>query len=152
MAELIQFGEPENESERIAAQYLREHLPDDYKLYTNLEIHRNGRLYEVDIILVAPHAVYIIDVKGVYGKVEVDRNEWYPQNRQSYPSPLKKYRQHARALSGLIADADPARRRLLRRVLVQGTVLLTTENVEVIDVSTDRLQESDIICLGEASL
>ena len=152
MAELIQFGEPENESERIAAQYLREHLPDDYKLYTNLEIHRSGRLYEVDIILVAPHAVYIIDVKGVYGKVEVDRNEWYPQNRQSYPSPLKKYRQHARALSGLIADADPARRRLLRRVLVQGTVLLTTENVEVIDVSTDRLQESDIICLGETSL
>lgn len=152
MAELIQFGEPENESERIAAQYLREHLPDTYRLYTNLEIPRNGRLYEVDIILVAPHAVYIVDVKGVYGRVEVDRNEWYPQNRQSYPSPLKKYRQHARALSGLITDADPARRQLLRRVLVQGTVLLTTEDVEVIDVSDSILEKSDIVCLGEPSL
>ena len=152
MAELIQFGEPENESEHIAAQYLRQHLSDDYRLYTNLEIPRNGRLYEVDIILVAPHAVYIIDVKGVYGRVEVDQNEWYPQNRQSYPSPLKKYRQHARALSGLIADADPARRKLLSRVLVQGTVLLTTENVEVIDVSINGLQQKDIVCLGETGL
>lgn len=152
MAKIIQFGEPENESERTAIQYLEGHLPDTYKLYTNLEIPSNGRLYEVDIIIVAPHAVYVVDVKGVYGLVEVDRNEWYPQNRQSYPSPLKKYRQHARVLSGLIADACLARRKVLRRIWVQGTVLLTTENVEVVDVSTDGLQKDDIVCLGKASL
>lgn len=149
VAEVIKFGEPENESERLAIQYLRGHLPDNYRIYTNLEIPRGRHLYEVDLILVTPHAVYIVDVKGVYGQVEVDDNDWYPENRQPYPSPLKKYRQHVRALAGLIQDTNPAQRHKLRRVLIQAAVLLTTEDVEIIDVSRSGDQAKDIIRLGK---
>ncbi len=149
MAEVIKFGEPENESERSAIQYLKGHLPDNYRLYTNLEIPRSRQLYEVDLIVVAPHAVYIVDVKGVYGRVEVDDNDWYPENRQPYPSPLKKYRQHVRALAGLIKDANPAQRDKVRRILIQATVLLTTDDVEIIDVSRNGDQSKDIVRLGE---
>ncbi|MBF2075131.1 MAG: protein kinase [Synechococcales cyanobacterium C42_A2020_086] len=152
-AKIIKFGDPETESERSAIQYLSGHLSDDYCLYTNLEIPQNGQLYEVDIILVAPHAVYVIDVKGVYGRVEVDYAEWYPlDHRQPYPSPLKKYRQHARVLKGLIADANPPKRKELQRIWVQACVLLTTENVEIIDVSRDQTESRDIISLGEECL
>ena len=149
MAEVIKFGEPENESERSAIQYLKGHLPDNYRLYTNLEIPRGRQLYEVDLIVVAPHAVYIVDIKGVYGRVEVDDNDWYPENRQPYPSPLKKYRQHVRALAGLIKDANPAQRDKVRRILIQATVLLTTDDVEIIDVSRNGDQSKDIVRLGE---
>lgn len=149
MAEVIKFGEPENESERSAIQYLKGHLPDAYRLYTNLEIPRGRHLYEVDLIVVAPHAVYIVDVKGVYGRVEVDDNDWYPENRQPYPSPLKKYRQHVRALAGLIKDANPARKHQVKRILIQATVLLTTDDVEIIDVSRSGDQAKDIVRLGE---
>lgn len=151
-AEVIKFGEPENESERSAIQYLKGHLPDNYRLYTNLEIPRGRQLYEVDLIVVAPHAVYIVDVKGVYGRVEVDDNDWYPENRQPYPSPLKKYRQHVRALAGLIKDANPAQRDKVRRILIQATVLLTTDDVEIIDVSRNGDQSKDIVRLGESCL
>lgn len=152
VAEVIKFGEPENESERAAIQYLRGHLPDTYRLYTNVELARNRQLYEVDIVLVAPHAVYIIDVKGVYGRVEVDYAYWYPENRSSYPSPLKKYRQHARAFSGLLSDAQPRSRSALKRVWIQGAVLLTTEDVEVVDVSPDYSQVKDIVRLNKAGI
>ena len=151
-AEVIKFGEPENESERLAIQYLQRHLPDNYRIYTNLEIPRGKQLYEVDIILVAPHAVYIVDIKGVYGRVEVDDNDWYPENRQSYPSPLKKYRQHVRALAGLIQDTNPARRQQLRRILVQATVLLTTDDVEIIDASRNGDQAKDIVFLSDSCI
>ena len=151
-AEVIKFGEPENESERLAIQYLRGHLPDSYRIYTNLEIPRGKQLYEIDIILVAPHAIYIVDVKGVYGRVEVDDNDWYPENRQSYPSPLKKYRQHVRALAGLIQDVNPARRQNLQRILIEATVLLTTDDVEIIDVSRNGDQAKNIVFLGNSCI
>jgi serine/threonine protein kinase len=149
VAEVIKFGDPENESERSAIQYLKGYLPESYRLYTNLEIPRGRQLYEVDLIVVAPHAIYIVDVKGVYGRVEVDDNDWYPENRQSYPSPLKKYRQHVRALAGLIKDANPARRDQVNRIFIKATVLLTTEDVEIIDVSRDADQAKDIVHLGD---
>jgi serine/threonine protein kinase len=149
VAKVIKFGEPENESERLAIQYLKGHLPDNYRLYTNLEIPRGRQLYEVDLIVVAPHAVYIVDVKGVYGRVEVDDNDWYPENRQPYPSPLKKYRQHVRALAGLIKDANPAHKHQVKRILIQAVVLLTTDDVEIIDVSRNSDQAKDIVRLGE---
>jgi hypothetical protein len=101
------------------------YLPKEYRLYTNLEIGQGGRLYEIDIILVAPHCVYVVDVKGVHGRLEVDSSYWYLG--QSYPSPLKKYRQHARTLKSLIKDADRFRQDQLDRIWVQGAVLLTIQ-------------------------
>lgn len=151
-AEWIKFGEPENESEWAAIRYLSGYLPKEYRLYTNLEISQGGRLYEIDIILVAPHCVYVVDVKGVHGRLEIDPFDWYPENRQSYPSPLKKYRQHARTLKSLIKDADRFRQDQLDRIWVQGAVLLTIEDVIVEDVSRDRSEEKDITYLGKSCL
>ncbi len=151
-AEWIKFGEPENESELAAIRYLCGHLPDSYKLYTNLEISQGGRLYEIDIILVAPHGVYVVDVKGVYGRLEVDRAKWYPENRQAYDSPLKKYRQHARVLKSLIKDYDRFRQDDLDKIWVQATVLLTVEDVIVEDVSYEGTEAKDITYLGKSCL
>jgi serine/threonine protein kinase len=133
VAKVIPFGQPENESERLAIVYLREHLPDDnYTLYTNLEIMQGDEPYEVDIILTTPHCVYVIDVKGVHGRVTIDRDKWYPGRSQFYPSPLKKLRKHSKVLKSAICDVNRAIREQLDQIWVREAVLLTVDNVEII--------------------
>lgn len=133
MAKVIPFGQPENESERLAIVYLREHLPDEnYTLYTNLEIMQGDEPYEVDIILLTPHCVYAIDVKGVHGTVNIDRDKWYPGRSQYYPSPLKKLRKHSKVLKSAILDINRALRDQLEKVWVGEAVLLTADNANII--------------------
>jgi len=151
MAKWIKFGEPENESELAAIRFLSGYLPEAYSLYTNLEIPHNQKHYEIDIILVAPHGVYVIDVKGISGRLEVDSSYWHPENSQPYRSPLKKYRQHARILKGIIKDGDRFRKDELDKVWVQAAVLLTTDIV-VDDVSLEGTEAKDITFLGQPCL
>jgi len=133
VAKVIPFGQPENESERLAIVYLREHLPDEnYTLYTNLEIMQGNEPYEVDIILLTPHCVYAIDVKGVHGTVNIDRDRWYPERSQYYPSPLKKLRKHSKVLKSAILDINRALRDQLEKVWVDEAVLLTADNADII--------------------
>lgn len=133
MAKVIPFGQPENESERLAIVYLRKHLPDEsYTLYTNLEIMQGDEPYEVDIILLTPHCVYAIDVKGVHGTVNIDRDKWYPGRSQYYPSPLKKLRKHSKVLKSAILDINRALRDQLEKVWVGEAVLLTADNADII--------------------
>ena len=83
MAEVIPFGEPENKSERMAIDYLRAHLPSSYKLFTNLEIKQGEEIFEIDLILLTLHCVYVIDVKNWHGRIEIIDPKWYPDNYQS---------------------------------------------------------------------
>lgn len=135
MAEVISFGEPENESERMAIAYLRAHLPASYKLFTNLEIKQGVEIFEIDLILLAPHCVYVVDIKNWHGRIEIIDPKWYPDNYQSYPSPLKKLRKHAKVVSSTICDTNRAMQPSLSKVHIQATVLMTADDVQVIDQS-----------------
>ena len=67
MAKVIPIGKPVNESEKRAIAHLRDNLPDDCTVIHNFEIPRDKQVYEIDLALVTPHGVYIIDVKGTRG-------------------------------------------------------------------------------------
>ena len=112
MATVIPIGEPVNDAERRVIAHLRDHLPSNYLLLHNFEIHRNGEIFEVDLAVIAPHAVYLVDVKGTRGLIEVYGPKWYPERRQPYTSPLVKLRGHARSLKGIITGSQPGRRDL----------------------------------------
>ena len=135
MAEVIPFGEPENESERNAIDYLRAHLSASYKLFTNLEIKQGVEIFEIDLILVAPHCVYVVDIKNWHGRIEIFDPKWFPDNYQSYPSPLKKLRKHAKVVSSMICDTNRVLQQELSKVHVQATVLMTSDDVQIIDQS-----------------
>ena len=93
--------------------HLRDHLPSNYILLHNFEIHRNGEIFEkVDLAVIAPHAVYLVDVKGTRGLIDVYGSKWYPDRRQPYTSPLVRLRGHARTLKGIITASQPNRRDL----------------------------------------
>ncbi|HZV07825.1 MAG TPA: nuclease-related domain-containing protein, partial [Gemmataceae bacterium] len=67
MAELLEppgGAGPVNEGERRLVAALLEHLPSNYLIAPNVEIADPGRQrYEFDAIVVAPHAVYVIEIK-----------------------------------------------------------------------------------------
>ncbi len=124
MTKVIPIGQPVNDAERAAIAHLRDHLPDNYILLHNFEIERQGERFEIDQALLTPHALYLIDVKGTRGTIDVYGHKWYPEGRAPYPSPLAKLRSHARTLKGLITQAHPGRREL-EGIYVDAAILLT---------------------------
>ena len=133
MAEIIRIGEPANDVEREIISYLSGHLSNSYVLIHNLELQTNSGVYEVDLVIIAPHSVFIVDIKGTAGRVEIIEPNWYPENRQAFPSPVKKLRHHARTLKSLITSVSPVRRKALNDVHVQEVVLMASESAFVID-------------------
>ena len=88
MAKVIPIGQPVNDAERAATAHLRDRLPDSYTLLHNFEIERQGERFEIDLALLTPHALYLIDVKGTRGSIDVYGSKWYPEGRAPFPSPL----------------------------------------------------------------
>ena len=77
MAKRIKVGEPVNAAEAWAFKFLEANLPTEYLLITNVEVPTpNGLLKEVDAIVFGKYAVYLVDVKGYSGTLNVDANSW----------------------------------------------------------------------------
>ena len=120
------------DSEREAIAYLRDHLPDDFTVIHNFELRQSREVFEIDIALLGPHCVHLIDVKGTRGLIDVYGSKWYPEGRAPYHSPLAILRSHAKALKSLICDQNPTNR-ALGGVHVDATVLMTAPDAHVQD-------------------
>lgn len=126
MAQVIQIGQPANEPERQGIAYLRDHLPAAYRVLHNFELRSdNGQWFEIDIAIVAPHAIYLVDVKSTYGEIHVAGGKWHPEGRTPFASPLAKLRHHTRLLHGLLSASAGLHHSALRHVWVEAMVLLT---------------------------
>ncbi len=132
MAKVIPIGEPVNEAERHAIAFLRDHLPSSYLVLHNFEIVRDGEAFEIDVAIIAPHAVYLVDVKGTRGLIDVYGPKWYPEGRQPFSSPLAKLRGHAKAVKGVITRSQPGRRDL-EDIYVDAAVVLTSPDATLVD-------------------
>ena len=132
MAKVIAIGQPVNDSERDAIAYLRDHLPDGFTVIHNFELMQGRNVFEIDIALLGPHCVHMIDVKGTRGLIDVYGSKWYPEGRAPYHSPLALLRSHAKALKSLICDQHPTNR-ALRNVHVDAAVLMTAPDAYVQD-------------------
>jgi len=134
MAQVIKIGEPANEPENQAIRYLRDHLPADYRVIHNFELRSDdGQWFEIDIAVVAPHAVYLVDVKSTYGEIHVAGSRWHPEGRTPFASPLAKLRHHTRLLHGLLSNAANPPLQALRHVWVEAVVLLTAPDAALRD-------------------
>jgi serine/threonine protein kinase len=132
MATVIPIGEPVNEAERQVIAHLRDHLPSSYLVLHNFEILRDSQAFEVDVAVIAPHAVYLVDVKGTRGLIDVYGPRWYPEGRQPFSSPLAKLRGHAKAVKGIITSSQPGRRDL-ENIYVDAAVVLTAPDATLVD-------------------
>jgi hypothetical protein len=106
MAKVIPIGQPANDAERQAIGFLRDHLLDGWLLFHNFEMRQGQEVFEIDIALLGPHAVYLVDVKGTRGNIDVYGAKWYPEGRQPFHSPLAKLRNHAKAMATFIRESN----------------------------------------------
>ncbi len=132
MAKVIPIGQPANDSERQAIRFLRDHLPDSWLIFHNFEIRQQEEVFEIDIAILAAHAVYLVDVKGTRGNIDVYGSKWYPEGRQPFFSPLAKLRSHAKKMAAFIRESNPGVADL-RKAHVHATVLLTASNATLFD-------------------
>lgn len=132
MAKVIPIGQPANESERQAIGFLRDHLPEGWLIFHNFEMRQGQEVFEIDIAILAPHAMYLVDVKGTRGNIDVYGSKWYPEGRQPFHSPLAKLRNHAKIMATIIRESNTGLIEL-RKAHVHATVLLTADDAAVFD-------------------
>lgn len=128
MAILIDIGgEPVNRAEQEMIGLLIEGLPPHYQLIPNIVLRRRGQQpYECDAIVVSPHAVYIIEIKGWSGTIDqITTNQWQLDSGRYVENPLSLNDQKAKVLAGLLdlLDLKDKNGQLLRRPYVQSCLL-----------------------------
>ncbi|MFF4026358.1 protein kinase [Nocardia elegans] len=130
MARIVPIGEPANDPERQVIAHLRDHGPDDWTVLHNFEVSdARGNLFEVDIAVVTGHMVYVIDVKGTFGRIDVHGGRWMPAGRPPFHSPLPKLRENAKRVKALLEKHLPA----LTRVYVGAVVVLPVKDARLVD-------------------
>lgn len=117
-ARIVAVGEAVNDAERRVIAHLRDHAPEDWTVLHSVEIPHGTRLFEVDLVVVTGHAVYVIDVKGTRGRIEVDGSRWYPARRSPFRSPVPKLQSHAKQLKTILETAHLQLSRLWTDALV----------------------------------
>ncbi|MBV8053901.1 MAG: NERD domain-containing protein, partial [Deltaproteobacteria bacterium] len=95
--------------ERNALEFLRKHLPDraPYRAWTNFEfIADNGKVYEVDALILAPRGIFLVEIKSDLGALEGDAHTWTwttPDGRRySKDNPLLLANRKAKQLASLL--------------------------------------------------
>ena len=111
MAQLIQLPGacPADEGEVLVIQHLQNTLPATYTLIPNIEIIERGRpAFEYDLIVVAPHAVYVIEVKRWRGGIRGDDHTWTVAGQHRRQNPWPTANNKARVLKSQIQRRQPA--------------------------------------------
>lgn len=145
MARLIlpPYGKgPVNEGERRAVQFLENNLPplppkqtldafgDDgpeYVVIPNIEIPDSAhRFLEIDAVIIAPHAVYVMEVKDWGSVIEGNDHVWYLNNRIERKNPHRTLHYKCQVLRSIIGDFSPD---LFTKVWYQGVVAIARDNV-----------------------
>jgi hypothetical protein len=101
MAKHIVIGKAANEFENNAIKFLKSKLPDTFTIFSNFELKQGKEIYEIDLAIIAPQCVFVVDIKNIVGHIDI-YDKWYPENREPFTSPLAKLRQHAKVVSSLI--------------------------------------------------
>ncbi|WP_339097141.1 protein kinase [Deinococcus sp. VB142] len=135
MAHVFPVGQPVNDAERLAIATLRDGLPDDYVLIHNFEIDYQNQVFEVDLAIMAPHALYIVDVKGTRGRIDVVGGKWLPDGRAPFPSPLVKVRHHSKVIKDLLVRYGSNRDYDMGAMFTDAAVILTAPDAQLVDTS-----------------
>ena len=113
MAKLISLSasRPANPAETQVVQLLVERLPNTYTVIPNAEISQpGGPPFEYDLIVIAPHAVYVVEVKRWLGGIQGDDFTWLVAGLHHRPNPWLTANNKARVLKSALE----------RQVLGQG--------------------------------
>ncbi|WP_309574031.1 methylation-associated defense system protein kinase MAD6 [Desulfoferrobacter suflitae] len=134
---------PVNEGEQRAIQFLVENLPplppmpkmdgfkggvNEYVVIPNIEIPDTGahRFLEIDAIIIAPHAVYVVEIKDWGPRIEGNDHFWYLNGKRERKNPHRTLNYKCQVLRTLMGQAGAD---LYTKVWYQGVVVIARENV-----------------------
>jgi serine/threonine protein kinase len=124
MAIIHRIGTPENDSEARAIKRFGKDLPADYFVFHNFELTTGrGLPYEYDIAVLAPHALYHLEVKGYHGEIRGNPLQWTFENGGVYPSPIPLANKKTKILAGKLRDYSQR----LDQVFVDTMIVLTED-------------------------
>jgi serine/threonine protein kinase len=124
MAIIHRIGSPENDSEARAIKRLGKDLPDDCFVFHNFELTTGrGLPYEYDIVVLTPHALYHLEVKGYHGEIRGNPLQWIFENGGVYPSPIPLANKKTKILAGKLRQHSHR----LDEVFVETLILLTED-------------------------
>jgi serine/threonine protein kinase len=104
-AKFIQIGEPAHDAERQALRFLVEGLSESFTVYGNTWlVERTGVIYELDAVVVSPHAVFVVEIKSYRGRIEGTDNDWWLPEK--IRSPLKLNRITSQVLKSHLKNAS----------------------------------------------
>lgn len=126
MANLVLLGnEPANDGEKIVVQHLQNILPKSYTLFPNIEIFQKGSLpYEYDVVVLAPHGIYVVEIKYWRGGIKGDDHSWRVAGQHNRPNPFSTANNKARVLKSRINHELPA---LAGNFWVQAIVVIADD-------------------------
>lgn len=125
------IGEPASEAEAEALEKVRTLLPDDpmCHAWTNVDVpDRNGRLHEVDLILLLRQGLFVVELKGWHGRVVGRINDW----RQTDPkgrihqerNPVSGVNYKAKLLKGVLLEEGELDRMARGSLWVEPAVVM----------------------------
>ena len=124
----ITITESEFDHERRGLQAIRERLPDaePWRAWSNFTFTANtGHVREVDLLVVTPNGVQMVELKDWHGTVATENGSWVqttPSGRRiPHRNPLHLVNQKARELAGLLGH----------RVWVGAAVCLTAPGLRI---------------------
>lgn len=127
-ARVRNIGKPAHDAERQGLRYLIDGLDENFAVYTNPWIvDRSGAVYEVDAVVVAHHAIYVVELKAYRGRVTGNDNDWY------VPSPIRSPLKLNRKTAQILSSAMKRKSYDAGRVWVDHLVFLTHTNDVDID-------------------
>lgn len=107
--------------EQNAVRLVEKLLPDNYYCITNVQVQYENRHNELDLVVVGPSGIYIVEVKNVSGRIcgsYTDRQFYQEKGKRSkeMDNPVYQVKMHADILSRYLKANGV-------RTWVQGTVL-----------------------------
>lgn len=132
MALVKTFGGYPSESSRVVLDALRSRLPDTTYLVPDVLVHDTyGRPWHFDLLVLAPHGIYVVELCHWTGRINGDGFQWSIDGVARWvPQAMAKAK--AKALRELLVARDP---RLLPLWFEPVTVL--TQSPKALDISPD---------------
>lgn len=120
---------PVNEGEVRVINFLQDKLGDDYCIIPNMEFAdtSQNRFLEVDLILIAPHCVHILEIKD-WGKIiEGNDQEWYLNGDRPRKNPHRTLNYKCRVIKSLLTKKAPD----MDKVWFQSTVAIARPDTQL---------------------
>ncbi|TFH59634.1 protein kinase domain-containing protein [Peribacillus frigoritolerans] len=127
MAIVHRVGQPASEGERLLIRELQSTLSNDFIIYHNFEIPSgNGQFFEYDIVVVAPHAIYVIEDKYWHGEIKGNDSRIVLSNKTE-SNPLQQVSRQAKVLKNYLQSKNP----LLRQVWIEDVINFSGRDVQI---------------------